>query len=91
MNAKIGQSEEHKFAYHQETNRNGQYFMNVNGLVCLNTKFQKKQGKLWTHSYPNGAKAQLDYRVSQKKYTRLMSHNNASIASILKIRPLSDR
>ena len=26
------------------------------------------------------------YRVSQKKYTRLMSHNTASIASILQIR-----
>ena len=27
------------------------------------------------------------YRVSQKKYTRLMSQNTASIASILQIRP----
>ena len=28
----------------------------------------------------------MKYRVSKKKYTRLMSHNKASIASILQIR-----
>ena len=31
------------------------------------------------------------YRLSQKKYTRLMSHNTASIASILQIRIGLDR
>ena len=37
MNAKIRQSEEHKDAYHQETNQNGQYLLNFiteNGLAC---------------------------------------------------------
>ena len=45
--------------------------MNViteNRLVCLNTKFQKKQGKLWTQSYPNGAKAQPDYMLVNRKW-----------------------
>ena len=71
MNAKIGQSEDHKYAYHQQTNRNGQYLHNViteNGLSCLNTQFQKKCGKLWTHKYPNGVKAQLDYMLVNRKW-----------------------
>ena len=33
----------------------------------------------------------IKYRVSQKKYARLMSQNNASIASVLKIRLVSDK
>ena len=83
MNAKIGQSEEHKFASHQETNRNGQYLTNViteNGLVCLNTKFQKKQGKLWTHSYPNGTKGQLDYMLVNRKWINNVLNSEAYTA-----------
>ena len=80
MNSKISQSLEHKFAYHHETYRNGQYLMNViteNGLVCLNTKFQKKQSKLWTHSYPNGAKVQLDYMFVNRKWINSVLHSEA--------------
>ena len=37
-----------------------------NGLTCLNTKFQERKGKLWT--YPNNAKAQIDYILINKKW-----------------------
>ena len=32
-----------------------------NSSHCLNTNFQKKKGKLWTHTHPNDFKEQLDY------------------------------
>ena len=38
------------------------------GLVCLNTKFQKQEGKLWTYTYLNNAIAQLDYMHINKKW-----------------------
>ena len=31
----------------------------TNGLLCINTQFQKRRGKLWTHIYSNGDRAQL--------------------------------
>ena len=71
MNAHVGQTEEHKYSYHQSTNRNGEHmldFATENGLACLNTQFQKKKGKLWTHTHPNGANAQLDYVFINKKW-----------------------
>ena len=80
MNAKIGQSEEHKYAYHQNTNRNGQYLQNVvteNGLSCLNTRFQKRCGKLWTHNYPNGVNAQLDYMLVNRKWINSVMNSEA--------------
>ena len=36
-------------------------------------------------------KGRLEYRVSQKKYKPLTSHNTASIASVIKIRLGLDR
>ena len=39
-----------------------------NGLICLNTKFQKRKGKLWTYTYANNAKAQRDYILMNKKW-----------------------
>ena len=32
-----------------------------NWLTCLITKFQKRKGKLWTCTYANNAKTQIDY------------------------------
>ena len=37
-------------------------------LVCLNTRFEKDRNKQWTHIYPNGVKAQLDYIFINKKW-----------------------
>ena len=31
----------------------------TNGLLCINTQFQKRRGKLRTHIYSNGDRAQL--------------------------------
>ena len=38
-----------------------------NGLTCLNTKFQKRKGKLCTYKYPNNAKAKIYYVLMNKK------------------------
>ena len=32
-----------------------------NRLACLNTNYQKREGKLWTYTYANNTKAQIDY------------------------------
>ena len=39
-----------------------------NRLTCLNTKFQKRKGKLWTYTYANNTKAQTDYTFINKKW-----------------------
>ena len=36
--------------------------------TCLNTKFQKREGKLWTYTYTNNTKAQIDYIFINKKW-----------------------
>ena len=40
----------------------------LNKLICLNTRYQKRTGKRWTHTNPNGSKAQLDYLLINKKW-----------------------
>ena len=39
-----------------------------NRLTCLNTKYQKREGKLWTYTYANNSKAQIDYVLINKKW-----------------------
>ena len=59
MDAQIGKNNDNKFSLHNASNRNGAYltdFSFENGLACLNTKFQKRKGKLWTYTYTNNAK-----------------------------------
>ena len=71
LNAEIGQNIHHKFTYHFTSNRNGEYlehFLIENGLLCINTPFQKRRGKLWTYTYPNGDIAQMDYMMINKKW-----------------------
>ena len=54
MNAQIGKNRNNKFSLHNSTNRNGQHltdFMIENRLTCLNTNFQKREGKLWTYTF----------------------------------------
>ena len=41
--------------------------MTENNLICLNTKFEKKDGKKWTFKYPNGDKAQIDFILINRK------------------------
>ena len=43
-------------------------FMLENRLTCLNTKFQKRKRKLWTYTYVNNTKAQIDHVFIDKKW-----------------------
>ena len=70
MNTQIGKNGNHKYSLHNSSNRNGQHltdFMIENRLMCLNTNFQKRKGKLWTCTYANSTKAQIDYIFINKK------------------------
>ena len=72
MNAQIGKNGNNKYSLHNTSNRNGQHltdFMIENRLACLNTNYQKKkEGKLWTYTYANNTKAQIDYVLINKKW-----------------------
>ena len=88
FNAHLGQLDGFKYAYHTDTNRNGSMlkdYLNENNLLCLNTKFQKRPGQLWTHKSPNGSKAQLDYVIINRKWKNSVKNcrafNSFSVAS----------
>ena len=77
MNAQIGKNGNNKYSLHNTSNRNGQHltdFMIENRLACLNTNYKKKkkkkkrEGKLWTCTYANNSKAQIDYVLINKKW-----------------------
>ena len=71
MNAKIGKNRNNKYNLHNTSNRNGQHlidFMIENRLTCLNTNYQKREGKLWTYTYANNSKAQIDYVFINRKW-----------------------
>ena len=60
-----------KYSLHNTSNRNGKHlidFMIENRLTCLNTNFQKREGKLWTYTYANNSKAQIDYVFINRKW-----------------------
>ena len=70
MNAQIGKNRNNKYSLHN-AKRNRQHltdFMIENRLTCLNTNFQKREGKLWTYTYANNNKAQIDYIFINKKW-----------------------
>ena len=71
MNAQIGKNRNNKYSLHNTSNRNGQHltnFMIENRLICLNTNYQKREGKLWTYTYANNSKVQIDYDFINKKW-----------------------
>ena len=71
MNAQIGKTRNNKYSLHNTSNRNGQHltdFMIENRLACLNTNYQKREGKLGTYTYANNTKAQIDYILINKKW-----------------------
>ena len=71
MNAQIGKNGNNKYSLHNTSNRNGQHltdFMIENRLTCLNTNYQKREDKLWTNTYANNSKAQIDYVLINKKW-----------------------
>ena len=64
MNAQIGKNGNHKYSLHISSNRNRQY---LTDFTIENTNFQKREGKLWTYTYANNTKAQIDYVFINKK------------------------
>ena len=69
INAKIGKNGNHKYSLHNSSNRNGQHLTDFpleNRLTSLNINFQKREEKLWTNTYANNTKAQIDYIFQQK-------------------------
>ena len=69
--SKLVKGQKGKFSLHYSSNRNGGLladFTLENRLSCLNTKFQKRKGKLWTKIYANDIKAQMDYILINKKW-----------------------
>ena len=71
MNVQIAKNGNNKYSLHNTSNRNGQHltdFMIENRLACLNTNYQKREGKLWTYTYANNTKAQIDYVLINKKW-----------------------
>ena len=71
MNVQKGKNVNKKFSEHNSSNRNGEhlrYFTLENRWTCLHTKFQKTKGKLWTSTYANSTKAQMDNIFIKKKW-----------------------
>ena len=71
MNAQIGKNGNNKYSLHNTSNKNWQNlidFMIENRLTCLNTNYQKREGKLWTYTYANNSKAQVNYAFINKKW-----------------------
>ena len=71
MNAQIGKNVNHKFSLHNLSIRNGEHLIDFtleNTLTCLNAKFRKRKGKLWTYTYTNNTKAQIVYIFINKKW-----------------------
>ena len=71
MNSQIRKNRNHKYSLHNSSNRNGQHltdFTIEKRLTCLNTNFQRREGKLWTYTYANKTKAQIDYVFINKKW-----------------------
>ena len=80
MNAQIGKNGNNKYSLHNTSNRNGQHltdFMIENRLACLNTNYQKTEGKLWTYTYTNNSKAQIDYVLINKKWKNSAMNSEA--------------
>ena len=54
-----------------------------NGLICFNTKFQKRKKKVLTYIYTNNPKAQIDYIIMNKKWIK--SHWIVRHVTLLKV------
>ena len=71
MNIQISEDENNKFCLHSLPNRNDKHLTNFSfekNISCLDTKFQKREGKLWTYTNSNNAKALLNYIIISKKW-----------------------
>ena len=71
MNVQIGKDETNKFCLQNTPNRKGEYLIDFsfeNRQTSLYTKFEKREGKLWTYIYSNNAEAQMDYIFINKNW-----------------------
>ena len=81
FNAKLG-PDDAAFTYDTKTNRNGEMLLSLLdefNLFSASNTFMKSKSKLWTFTYPNGSRAQLDYILFRKKWRN--SINNAQAYS----------
>ncbi|XP_072039400.1 uncharacterized protein [Amphiura filiformis] len=81
FNARIG-LDDAKFAYHQNTNRNGDFlleFAQENNLIITNTTFQKKKSKLWTSLVT--ANIRLSLRANNKSPSKRVKYDWAKLAT----------
>ncbi|XP_072036995.1 uncharacterized protein [Amphiura filiformis] len=72
--------EDSKFTYHDTTNRNGKYLVELTtekNLIIVNTQFRKKAGKLWTFTSTGGNKYQLDYILIRRKWRNSLQNAEA--------------
>ena len=77
VNAQVGKNVNNKFILHASTYRNGKHltdFTQENRFTCLNAKSQKEREKF---TYPNNAKAQLDFIPMNKKQNNSASNYEA--------------
>ena len=73
INPQIDKNKNNKFSLHNISNRNGEHLTDFSvekRQTCLNTKFQKRKRKLWTYTYVNNPKAQIDYILMNKKWIK---------------------
>ena len=71
INAQIRKNGNNRYSLDNTSNRNGKHlteFMMENRLTCLNTNYQKREGKLWIYTYANNSKAQIDYVLINKEW-----------------------
>ena len=60
LNTHLGRLEGFLYSYHEQTNRNVELlydYLKENRQICLNTKFQKWKGQLWTRKSPKDIKS----------------------------------
>ena len=63
--------EDTRFSYHQETNTNGEYILELMegyALQATSTIFQKRTGRSWTWMSPQDTNAHIDYIMTRKKW-----------------------
>ncbi len=73
FNAQVQERDVFKRSYNSDTNKNGNLLLDLtveNELIPLNSYFLKKKNKLWTFTYPNKARAQIDYILINKKWVK---------------------
>ena len=72
MPASIG-PEDGKFTYHNETNRNGKYLVDL----AMEKNLIITRGKLWTYTSPEGNQYQLDYILVWRKWRNSVKNAEA--------------